>query len=184
MIGTPRSVALLRAINVGGRRVKMDHLRSLFEGMGLANVRTFIASGNVVFDAPDTGGATLERRIEQHLRDALGYHVDTFLRSAAEMEALAAHRPFAGDDADAAGHTLYVAFLAGAPDETAARRLLDFRGDADDFHVHGREIYWLARKKVRESEFSGAVLEKTLGMPATLRNVSTVRKLADLCGAG
>jgi uncharacterized protein (DUF1697 family) len=177
-------VALLRAINVGGRRLKMDHLRSLFEGMGLANVQTFIASGNVVFDAVDADGAALERRIEERLRGALGYSVDTFIRSAAEIAAVATHQCFPVDEADASGHTLYVAFLAAVPEPSAVRKLLGFGGEADDFHVNGREAYWLARRKISESAFSGAVLEKTLGMPATLRNISTVRKLAALCSTG
>ena len=55
---------------------------------------------------------------------------------------------------------------------------MTFQTAADDFHVHEREVYWLCRKKLSESTFSGALLEKTLGMPATIRNATTVKKLA------
>ena len=63
-----RYVAFLRAINVGGRRVKMHHLRELFESLGFSNVETFIASGNVIFDSPAEDTRKLEQRIEDHLR--------------------------------------------------------------------------------------------------------------------
>jgi uncharacterized protein (DUF1697 family) len=68
-----RYVAFLRAINVGGHIVKMDQLRKLFEGLRLANVETFIASGNVIFDCGAEDAQKLERRIEAHLQKSLGY---------------------------------------------------------------------------------------------------------------
>src|SRR3712207_3124941 len=111
----PRFIALLRAINVGGHTVKMDHLRELFASLGFSNVETFIASGNVIFESPNTDAQALERQIERHLRQALGYDVATFIRSTSELRAIADHRPFAAAELDAAGHTLYIAFLPAAP---------------------------------------------------------------------
>lgn len=173
-----RYVAFLRAINVGGHTVKMDRLRALFAALDLAEVETFIASGNVSFLAPEgEDPAALERRIEHHLRESLGYEVATFLRTPAQLAAIVAHRPFPESETEAA-HALYVGFLGAPPSEDAARKLLAFRSGEDDFHVHGREVFWLARRKVSESAFSGAKLEKALGMAATLRNVTTVAKLA------
>ncbi|HEX2091694.1 MAG TPA: DUF1697 domain-containing protein [Longimicrobiaceae bacterium] len=175
-----RYVAFLRAINVGGHTVKMDRLRGLFGELGLAGVETFIASGNVIFETAEGDLQGLERRIERHLRQALGYEVATFIRSASELTAIAAHRPFPASETE--GALLYVALLPSPPDDEALRRLLAFRSEVDDFHVHGREVYWLCRKKTSESAFSGALLERALGMPATLRNVTTLRKLADRYG--
>ena len=176
-----RYVAFLRAINVGGRVVKMDRLRSLFESMTLGNVETMIASGNVLFDAPTTQRPdALELRIEQHLKQALGYEVVTFLRTPDEIAAIAAHEPFA---ADPSAHAVYVAFLKGQPTNEARQKLLGFSNDVDQFSANGREVYWKARKQVSESTFSGAQLEKTLGMPATLRNITTVRKLGVKCAS-
>ncbi len=171
-----RYIALLRALNVGGHTVKMDRLRGLFVEMGFANVSTFIASGNVLFDA---GGAAeaLEQRIEAHLHDALGYEVATFLRSPAELAAVAAHQPFAKNQMDAA-FGLMIAFLKHEPDPAATERLLAYRRDSDDFAVHGREVYWLRRTQQSATNFSGATLERALGGPATVRNSTTVRKLA------
>lgn len=175
-----RHVALLRAINVGGHTVKMDALRDLFAALGLANVATFIASGNVLFDA-DAADETLEQRIEAHLAKALGYEVITFVRSADEMAAVAAHEPFSAAARQAA-FGLMIAFLKKQPPAAAIDRLLAYRRDSDDFAVHGREVYWLRRAQQSETKFSGATLERALGGPATARNVTTVRKLAELSG--
>ncbi|HEX5724479.1 MAG TPA: DUF1697 domain-containing protein [Longimicrobiaceae bacterium] len=171
-----RYVAFLRAINVGGRTVTMERLRALFTALGLAEVETFIASGNVVFSAPAGDAEALERRIERHLQEQLGFPVATFLRTTAEVAAAARHQPF--PPAEVEGQVLYVLFLPSAPTPEAQRKLLALRNEVDDFHVHGREVYWLARKQLSESTVTGAHLEKALGMPATNRNLTTVRKLA------
>jgi uncharacterized protein (DUF1697 family) len=171
-------IAFLRAINVGGHTVKMDYLRRLFEAMGLANVETFIASGNVIFDATPQSKKTLERKIEDALQEALGYKVATFIRSTTELAEIAHYQPFKESELAAEGNMLYIAFLATLPSDEAQQKLLSFTTEIDEFHINGHEVYWLCRKKLGESQFSGALLEKTLGMQATLRNSTTVKKLA------
>ena len=178
----PRYIAFLRAINVGGHTVRMTRLCELFESLGLADVSTFIASGNVVFDAPSGAAAALETTIERHLHAELGYEVATFLRTPAQLAAIAAHEPFDAA-AVAAGRTLSVAFLKAKPDAPARRQLLECRSELDELAVHGREAYWLCRTRTSDSRFTGARLEKLLRGPATLRNVTTVRKLAEKYGA-
>jgi uncharacterized protein (DUF1697 family) len=173
-----RYVALLRAINVGGHIVKMEHLRTLFESLGFANVTTFIASGNVIFDSPALDTHALEQQIERRLKEALGYHVATFIRSPAELAAIAQYQPFSAPEVDAGDSALYIVFLPAPPSDEARRKLITFCTEIDDFHHHEREIYWSCRTKMSESTFSGALLEKTIGMPATMRNVNTVRRLA------
>lgn len=175
-----RYAAYLRAINVGGHTVKMDRLRALFEELGFGGVTTFIASGNVVFETAEGDMAALEGRIETHLRAALGYAVDTFVRTVEEVAAMAGYQPFPGDDLD--GATLYVLFLKSEPGAEARRKVEALATEADALQVHGRELYWLARKKMSESAISGAALEKALGMPGTMRNVNTVRRMADRFG--
>lgn len=90
-----RYVALLRGINVGGHVVKMDRLRQVFTDLGLANVRSYINSGNVFFDTSDTDRASLTETIERALHNALGYAVPTFLRTPAELGAVLDRDPFA-----------------------------------------------------------------------------------------
>lgn len=84
-----RYIALLRAINVGGRTVKMQRLREVFAELGLGNVRSYINSGNLFFDVDDdTDRAELTTRIETALLDALGYEVPVFLRTLDEVQVL------------------------------------------------------------------------------------------------
>jgi uncharacterized protein (DUF1697 family) len=173
-----RDIAFLRAINVGGHNVKMAELRRLFEALGLSNVETFIASGNVIFDSPAGNIQSLEKQIENYLQQALGYEVATFIRSAAELAAITKYQPFPTAELAAPGYSLYIALLKTPPSDEAQQKLLAFQTEIDDFHIHEREIYWLCRQKMSESTFSGALLEKTLGMPATMRNSTTVKKLA------
>ena len=170
-----RYIAFLRAINVGGHTVKMDRLRSLFEELKLKNVETFIASGNVIFDTTSSEEAALTARIERHLEKALGYSVATFLRTPAELDRIREYEPFAREELER--HTLYVGFLQSRPSRGAQQKLEALRTPIDDLHASGREIYWLARKSFSESKLSGAALEKALGMPTTLRNINTVRRL-------
>ncbi|MGI9065403.1 MAG: DUF1697 domain-containing protein [Pyrinomonadaceae bacterium] len=172
----PKYVAFLRAINVGSHTVKMDHLRSLFEAMGFSNIETFIASGNVIFDSKSKSTKALESKIEKALEANLGYKVATFIRSVSELAAVARYKPFhdCGED----GNVLYIGFVADSPEEEFKQRLLSFSTKVDEFHIYGREVYWLCRRKLGESDFPGTKFEKTLGIPTTLRNSNTVVKIA------
>lgn len=167
-----RFVAFLRAINVGGHTVKMDHLRALFEEMGFSDAATFIASGNVIFGAP-AEGPELEARIERHLFDALGYEVATFVRPLSILAGVAAHDPFAGGNGDGPG-TMYIGFLKAPADGAACRALAGLGSDTDEFALHDRELYWLCHTRFSDSPVSGGMLEKTLDAPLTLRNRNTL----------
>ena len=99
----PRLIAFLRAINVGGHTVKMERLRALFTEVGLERVETFIASGNVIFEAEGARPEALEKQIEAHLQQALGYAVATFIRTPAELAAVSSYQPFPPAELEAAG---------------------------------------------------------------------------------
>jgi uncharacterized protein (DUF1697 family) len=173
----PKYVAFLRAINVGGHVVKMDRLRDLFLKMGLTNVETFIASGNVIFEANVRNAQTLERKIEKQLEAELGYPVTTFIRSVTELKDVAALEPFAHTPSNGEPGTLFIGFLGADPDGPAKKKLLACSSDVDLFQLHGRELYWLCRIKSNESKFSGTLLERTLGMRTTIRNSNTIRRI-------
>lgn len=172
-------MALLRAINVGGHIVKMDRLRTLFASMDLADVETVIASGNVLFSSRARSRARLERRIEDHLRDALGYEVATFLRSARDLAGIVAHHPFPEAGPPQAGESLSVIFLKQALAAPARDALLALRTPTDEFKVHGSEAYWLCHGRTSDSKVTGTKLERAAGGPVTARNITTVRKLAE-----
>jgi len=175
----PKYAAFLRAINVGGHTVTMERLRALFASMGFEDVETFIASGNVVFDAAGRATpASLEAKIAKALAAALGYEVATFVRATHDLPAIAAYKPFPAAAMAAPGASLYVGFLAAPLGATAKKQLLSMRTDADDLHHHGREIYWLGRRGFANAEFAPGKMEKALEIRATFRNVTTVTKMA------
>ena len=173
-----RCIAFLRAINVGGHNVKMDVLRQLFESLDLSNVETFIASGNVIFESSAKNPAALEKKIETMLHKELGYEVSTFIRTSAELAGIAKYKPFKQAVLDTA-IALNIAFIAEPLDNQSTQKLMAYKSDIDDFHVHGREVYWLCLKKQSDSKFSNAVLEKAIGRRSTLRGISTIQKMAE-----
>jgi uncharacterized protein (DUF1697 family) len=176
--GGKRHVAFLRAINVGGHTVEMARLKKLFEQLGLGGVETFIASGNVIFEA--AGAATaLEKKIAAHLEKSLGYEVATFLRSPAELAAVLAHGAF---PKPRAGSTIHIGFLGVPATAAAKRQVLALASEIDDFHLNGRELYWRCAGRFSDSVVSGPKLEKALGQPTTMRKITTVEKLAKKYG--
>jgi uncharacterized protein (DUF1697 family) len=155
----------------------MEQLRAVFEELGFANVETFIASGNVIFDTRAASSGALERRIESSLQRTLGFDVRTFVRTASELAAIVERDAFAPGEV-ARAHAMYVAFLAEPLEPAARDRLLAAATGTDDFRVCGRDVYWLCRVRFSESALSGPKLEKVIGVRSTVRNVTTLRKLA------
>lgn len=173
-----RYVAFLRAVNVGGRIVKMDELRRLFTEVGLSEVETFIASGNVIFSTNAKDPAAVERKIEVHLKKALGYDVPTLIRTTAEVAAAAAHRPFTEAEVAAAGGAHIVAFLRGPLDAAGRKGLATLQSDIDRFVARGREVYWLSTISQGESKMTLVKFERAIGQPATMRSMVSAGKLA------
>ena len=176
----PRYVALLRAINVGGRTVKMDRLRALFEEIGFRNVETLIASGNVLFDSAARSVAPIEQKIEAHLFKKLGYDVETFVRTPAELAAVCALQLFSDSVEHSKATALYVGFVKAPPTKDACARLMSLGNGIDEFRVHGREYFWSSLKTMGQSKITGTAIERALKAPSTMRNITTVRRL----GAG
>jgi uncharacterized protein (DUF1697 family) len=175
-----RWFAFLRAINVGGRTVKMDRLRGLFTEIGLEDVESFIASGNLVFAPPGTDGRALEAQVEAHLAEALGYEVATFVRTLDELARAAASDPF--DGSTPARH--YIGFARDAPEAAAIERIAGLETSNDRIRMVGRDVHWGCETASRDSPVSGAALERALGGPLTLRNRNTVDRLLAKYGDG
>ncbi len=172
-----RMVAFLRAINVGGRRVTMETLRALFQNMGLENVQTVLAAGNVIFEAPDDEEEeALARRMEGALAAGLGYEVAVMLRSGAEVTAVVQGSPFAAVERGPEA-TVYVMFLREEVTAVAAQRLEAGSNEIDELRVLGREVHWLYRRGRGESTVGNGALERALGVAGTARNLNTVERL-------
>jgi uncharacterized protein (DUF1697 family) len=172
-----RHVAFLRGINLGKRRLPMSRLKALFEELGLADVATFIASGNVLFSTRTRSPGRLEERIAQHLEASLGYRVDTFLRTVEEVAAIAHTKVFPEDGTP--GVTVHVGFFQQRLPSGMARTLAAVRTPDDEFRVIDRELYWLCRVRTPESKVWTLPEVKALRMPTmTMRNITSLRKLA------
>jgi uncharacterized protein (DUF1697 family) len=167
-------VALLRGVNVGGRKVPMAELRELIESLGHDDVRTYIQSGNVIFSAKRRPTpASLESAIQKRF----GLKVDVMLRTPAQLERAVEQNPFPADDRS----KVHVGFMARAPGAAAVRAI-----DADgflpeEFAVVGSELYLHLPNGLGRSKFPDFVLRR-LKVPTTLRNWNTVTKLVELAG--
>jgi uncharacterized protein (DUF1697 family) len=171
-----RYVAFLRGINLGNRRVKNDELRGCFTTMGLERAETFRASGNVVFDT-DRPSGSLAGEIETGLREQLGYEVQTFLRDAEEIAAIAAHEPFAALTLDAREGKLQVMLLRTAPTAAARSKVLALASEEDLLAIAERECYWLPSGRMTDSALDLKTIAKALG-EATQRTKATIELIA------
>ena len=183
-MGSPRLnpdgwVALLRAINVGGRNVvPMAALRTLFEAHGAAAVSTYIQSGNVVFTHPERDGAKLGAKLEAAVAGAFGVESRIVLRTFAELAAVAQATPFGPDNAKT-----HVVFLEREPAAAAVQELAALDLAPDRAAVIGSELYLSYPNGVSGARRSGAQLERILGVAGTARNWNTVTRLADMAAA-
>lgn len=172
-----RYIAFLRGMNLGGRRITNDDLRSRFEALGCDEVGTFRASGNVIFAVDGESPAKLTTRLEDGLANALGYEVPVFLRSAKELLAIAAHKPFGAKDLDASAGKLQVVLLTKKPTTKAGEGALALSTEADRLAVEGRELYWLPQGRMSDSELDLKALAATLGS-MTIRTKGTIDQIA------
>ncbi|MEO7996840.1 MAG: DUF1697 domain-containing protein [Gemmatimonadaceae bacterium] len=175
----PRYIAFLRAVNVGGRVVKMTQLKSIFESVGLESVETFIASGNVIFTSKSTSVPALVKKIEGALKHELEYDVPVFLRSDAELALIATRRHAVFSETEVSGaHSLNVGVMHAPLTAAAQKAMLTFNTEAETFRTHEGELYMLLHTPVTNSKFSITKFEKAIGAGTTFRNMNTMERLA------
>ena len=176
-----RYVALLRAVNVGGKGlVKKDALRDAFARAGGTNVSTFIASGNVLFDARPDRVESVVAGARKRLQPVLGAEPVVMVRSAKEMSALMRRGPFAGVDAPKILKR-YILFLADVPARRPRLPLTQAKEELDIVHVAARDCWVVSRRKASGMYgFPGIFVEAALGVASTARSWSTVTRLAEL----
>jgi uncharacterized protein (DUF1697 family) len=173
-----RYVAFLRGMNLGNRRIKNPELKKHFEAIGLEDVATFRASGNVVF--ADPGGdseAKLQKRVESELDERLGYDVAVFLRSFAEVRKIAARDPFDAAAIERSKGKPQVNLLAKKPTAAGKKKALALAGPDDEMVFADRELHWLPSTGLSETEVDFKALDKALGK-GTMRTKGTVEQIA------
>jgi uncharacterized protein (DUF1697 family) len=180
---TTTYVALLRAVNVGGRNpIAMSALRECAARLGLRAPRTLLQSGNLVFESGTGDPADLERVLERGTAKHLGLRTDFMVRSAADWQAIIDHNPFPRQAKNDPGHLVVMLFkeAAGAADVKALRAAIVGREVVEAVGAHA---YLLYPDGIGRSRLTTALIERTLGTRGTGRNWNTVVKLAALAAA-
>jgi uncharacterized protein (DUF1697 family) len=181
-IGVSRHIALLRAVNVGGRPAPSADLRAMFGELGLGDARTLLQSGNVVFEAGKSADSTLEKRLEAAFEKRFGFASDVLIRSAAEWRETVAANPFPNEALNAPARLLLFA-LVKAPGADKAKALQADWPGPEQVKVIGRESYIVYPDGIGPSKLTNQVIERRLGVRGTGRNWNTVLKLAALTGS-
>jgi uncharacterized protein (DUF1697 family) len=173
------NVALLRGVNVGGKRkVAMSDLRALMANAGLADARTLLQSGNLVFRS-SLGTGDLERLLEIEAGQRLGLRTEFFVRTAQEWQAVIDRNPFPAAAASDPGH-LVVVFLKAAPDARSVKALQAAVAGPEIIRAEGRQAYITYPAGIGDSRLTAAVIDRMLATRGTGRNWNTVMKLGAL----
>jgi uncharacterized protein (DUF1697 family) len=171
-------IAILRGINITGHKIiRMEALRTSFEGLGFRQIKTYVQSGNIIFDArKDT---KLAGKIEKKILADFGFNVSVLVKTPKEMAQVIHDNPFpklAGVD-----HSrLYVTFLSAPAPPTAESTLKGLATQQEQFHTGRREIYLYCPNSYGKTKLSNTAIEKKLGVVATTRNWRSVNALLAL----
>ncbi|URW75723.1 DUF1697 domain-containing protein [Sphingomonas donggukensis] len=172
-----RWAALLKGVNVGGnRKLPMADLRGFVAALGYGEVRTLLASGNVVFDTPETDGAALEARLEREAAKRLGLTTDFLVRSADDLRAVIAANPFAEQARVRPSHLLVHFHRDPVPQDLVAAMTAAHDGPETLF-AHGRELYVDYAEGIGTSTLPQAMARAKFPKLNTARNWNTVGKL-------
>ena len=176
-------IGLLRGINVGGRnKLAMQDLRSICESLGWKKVRTYIQSGNVVFETPRAKPGRLAEQLADALEEHMSVRLAVLVRTAVEFEAVVENNAFARRRTLDPSHVVVV-FLERTPSRASRDALLASVKGREELHFHRRELYVYYRDGIARSKLTNAVIERTLDTAATARNLNTACKLAALADA-
>jgi uncharacterized protein (DUF1697 family) len=174
----PTYVALLRGINVVGRnRLPMRSLAAMAEEHGCTGVRTYIQSGNVVFRSSPSKARSFGARVGEAIRRGHGFLPAILVLGADDLERAAGGNPF--PEAESSPRSLHLFFLAGAPERPDLDRLDRLKAPSESFRIVGKVLYLHAPDGIGRSKLAAQV-ERGVGVAATARNWSTVRKLLEM----
>jgi uncharacterized protein (DUF1697 family) len=174
----PTHAAFLKGMNLGNRRLTNEELRGHFEAIGLTDVSTFRASGNVVFGSPQKGSErALVELIGAELAELLGYPVVTFVRDGAQLIEIAGAEPFDPATRSRLKGKHQVMLLGANPKAAARREALALAGADDALALQGRELHWLPAGGMSDSQLDLKALDRLLG-PMTIRTKGTVEQIA------
>ncbi len=173
-------IALLRGINVSGHNpIKMETLKTLFESLGFSQVRTYIQSGNVVFESAEKDDSALKAAIEAQIKQQFDFEVAVMLRTATEWHQIMSKNPFQSA-ADADGTKVHIVFFSQAPDAALVEQLSALPFDNDEFTVIDREMYLHCPNGYGRTKLSNPFIERKLKVTSTTRNWRSVVTLSGM----
>ncbi len=173
--------AFLRGVNVGGTVLKMEDLRKLLAYIGFSKVRTYIQSGNAVFESPEPNKRRMEAEIADEVRHVVGKEVAVIVRSLEEVRAIVDAHPLAelgGED------KLYVTLLSHDPEASDRENLLETMNEVDRHEMGRRVVYSFYGEGYGNSKRSNNFIEKMLKVTATTRNWHTMKTLYGMGNEG
>ena len=175
-----RYIALLRGINVGGqKRIKMIDLKSMFESLGFKNVKTYIQSGNVIFDYDTTDTIKLANQIEEKISEIFGFLVKTIIRTDEELRSIVANNPFVKEP-NIELDKLHVTFMLDIPDPSTVL-LLDVKKEENEkFLIISKEVYLYCPNGYGNTKLTNGMFEKKLKVFATTRNWKTINSIVEI----
>jgi uncharacterized protein (DUF1697 family) len=170
-------ISMLRGINVGGKaQIRMDTLRGIYEDLGFSKVRSYVQSGNVVFESIEQDPSGLDKRIEAHIVQVSGFSIPVFIRQAHELQNILACNPFL-QDRNEDPSKLHVTFLYQSPPEPAWSKLVAPSGILDEFSRGELAVYLFCPNGYGKTKLSSSFFERKLGVAVTTRNWNTVNNL-------
>ena len=172
-----RLIALLRAVNVGGRKLPMAELRALCAELGWEDVETYIQSGNVVFAAPGDG-AEMERRLEEAIKGRFGMDVPVIVRTASQWAAYVAANPFPGAAEEEPNRLQFL--VSKKPLRSGADRLMERARAGEAVKAAGGALWFHFPEGVATSKLVPALIDQAAGSPSTSRNWRTVLRLQEM----
>ena len=165
---------MLRGINVGGNRgVKMEDLKRLYTSLGYRNVRTYVQSGNVVFEHHDASSSKLAGEIEKSLKQHFGFDISVLIRTDKELKRLIDKNPFTEKDES----KMYLTFLSTNPRTFSIDQFDRFVASGEACSISGHDIYLFCPNGYGRTKLSNNFFEKTLKVIATTRNWRTTKML-------
>ena len=172
-------VAMLRGINVSGQKIiKMERLRAMFVDMGFGGVKTYVQSGNVIFETREPA-ASLSAKIQKRILKDFGFDVPVLTKSSAEMADIVKRNPLVKDKA-IDQTKLHVTFLSDDLPRNAAELLQPLAAGAEQVRVIGRAVYLYCPNTYGNTKLSNNAIEKKLGCGATTRNWNTTKTLVGM----
>ncbi len=171
-------IAILRGINVGGKRkVLMDDLKLLCSKIGLLNVRTYIQSGNIIFNSSGSN-KDIEDQLENAIEEKYGFSVPVIVRTHNELISTINNNPFYTSDTDI--NKLHLTLLKNVPKKEGIIQAQTFNYNPDLFSIENKDVFIYCEGKYHQTKLSNTFFEKQLKVQASTRNWKTILKLLEL----